>query len=176
MNKDKINLFIILILYFLVLFLTYYYVKSIFLYKVQPGLTPELIDKLDKEELKLFLEEKKSIQNIKGLLLLIPISGISGLILGLIIQNLFKVKKSRDISKLFDLFPNYEREILKMIYEKGGEVEQYYIRYKLGLNKVKVKRLVDKLVSRNLVEVKRFGRINKITFSKKLSQIINGFK
>ncbi|WP_069807941.1 helix-turn-helix transcriptional regulator [Vulcanisaeta thermophila] len=62
-------------------------------------------------------------------------------------------KPSDGVNQVLKLLPRQEREVLDYIIKNGGEVYQYMITRDLGLNKVRVWRIIKRLEEKGLVEV-----------------------
>ena len=72
------------------------------------------------------------------------------------------VKKIKEKKKKLDLkgLSKDEKEVVKMLQDEGGAIFQATLMEKLGIGKVGVTRLLDKLESKQIIERKRRGMNN----------------
>ena len=103
-----------------------------------------------------------------GLMLLILIIGLYLILFGqekveVIKKIREKVKaseKKKDYDKILRNLPSEEKKLLKLLIESEGAMFQSDLVEKLGFNKVKVTRLLDKLEGQQMIERKRRGMTN----------------
>jgi uncharacterized membrane protein len=81
-------------------------------------------------------------------------------------------KYSRRTEKLvLSVLDEYERKVVDIINNAGGEVNQKKIVQETNLSKAKVSRVIKSLVDRGVVEIERLGRTNKVKLLKKKFKI-----
>ena len=169
MDRDNIVLILVFSLFLTILVLSTLYVDQITrLPKVV--LDNQTIDNMTKEEIVGFYTERENmLENNKGFEILTIIIGVLGFTLGVGTTYLISKRPTIniDLDSLLLLTPKYERDIIKILVEKKGEATQHYIRTRLGINKVTMTRLVEKMESEGTIEVTR-GRVNYIRLSEKL--------
>ena len=69
-------------------------------------------------------------------------------------------RSNGDTDLVLNLLPEMERRVLEYIVKKGEEIPQAQITRDLGLNKVKVWRIIQRLQSKGLVETRKVkGRV-----------------
>jgi len=76
-----------------------------------------------------------------------------------------KVRKPQEV--ILSVLDDYERNIMKVVAEAGGEINQRKVVQHTNLSKAKVSRVVKALEERGLIEVERMGRTNKLKLVKK---------
>jgi len=76
-----------------------------------------------------------------------------------------KVRKPQEV--ILSVLDDYERNIMKVVAEAGGEINQRKIVQHTNLSKAKVSRVIKALEERGLIGVERMGRTNKIKLVKK---------
>lgn len=79
-------------------------------------------------------------------------------IVGGLIVLLFQWKISKlQMNKVLKILPEKEMKIVKLLIEKGGELEQNKLVVLTGVNKVKMSRILMELEGRGVVEKKNMG-------------------
>ena len=68
---------------------------------------------------------------------------------------------------VLSVLDEYEKKVVEIVSNAGGEVNQRKIVQETNLSKAKVSRVIRSLVERGIVEVERLGRTNKIKLVKK---------
>jgi hypothetical protein len=98
-----------------------------------------------------------------------------GLFVGLmsyyIISNSFYKEKKElknSLIKFLDIFESEDKKILKTIIENNGEITQSSLTNKVGLDKVKISRIISKMESKKIIKKEKVGMTNKIKLSKEL--------
>ena len=169
MNKDNIILILISSLFLIILILSTLYVDQITKFP-KVVLDNQTLKNMTKEEIVGFYTEREQmLENNKSFEILSILVGIFGFILGSGTTYLISKNPNRkiDLDSLLLLTTKEEREVIKILVEKKGEATQYYIRNRMGINKVAMTRLIEKMEREGVIEVTR-GRINYIRLSEKL--------
>ena len=78
---------------------------------------------------------------------------------------------SKDINITLRFLNNDERKIVETIINNKGEINQSELIKNTGINKVKVSRLLNKLIERNIITKKLVGKINKIYIHEDLKKL-----
>jgi len=109
--------------------------------------------------------------------ILVSISSLGlfvGLITYYILSNHFikeKKKIEKNIMKFLDLLESEDKEILKNLIEKKGEINQSTLSRNLGFNKVKMSRAISKLENKEIIRKEKSGMTNRIILNEKLKRI-----
>ena len=72
------------------------------------------------------------------------------------------IKKKKKEKQILNLLEKDELKIYKFLLEKNNEIYQKDLIYELGLNKVKITRVLNNLVKKNLIEKISYSNTNKI--------------
>jgi uncharacterized membrane protein len=165
--KQNFIIFVIIILFLAFLIIAGFYIKN----SKRFDLNPEDIDFLSKEDLKYIISINKENENI-NFLLFIAI-GIAAFLLALVISYLFFNNKEKNYEKIdkditLMFLTGKEREFFDIMISKKGECPQFILRQELGLNKVNMTRLVEKLEKKGLIKVYRNAKINVIKLDDKI--------
>ncbi len=169
--KDKIILALIFSLFVAVLVLATLYVDQTMKFP-NVVLDNQTVNNMTKEEIIGFYKEReKMIENNKSFEILTLIVGVLGFMLGASTFYLISKEPTTkvDLDSIMKLAPENERDVIKILIEKGGEAAQHYIRTRLGINKVAMTRLIEKMEREGKIEVTR-GRINYVRLSKDLKE------
>ncbi len=127
---------------------------------------------MSKEEILAYLEYRQMGRSPVPLSFLVIVTlSASGLALGYLLR--YSLEKEPDPSKILALLPEPHRSVIKILVEKGGEATQMYIRGRLGIDKVKMSRMVAKMGAEGLIEVVKMGRTNLIRLSGELRDSLN---
>ncbi len=155
-------------------FLTYHYIETARKVNEIGQLTPEMVDEMSKDEIKLFIDKSNQIREKYNVLpqLFLLVSGI-GVFIGYSLSKVYE--KRLNCSKVLEFLPKEEKDAVKVILDEGGKVPQHIWRLKLKLNKSKATRLAYKLEKRGIVEVERIGKINRLKLTKSFMDAL-GFK
>ncbi|RLG21444.1 hypothetical protein DRN74_02685 [Candidatus Micrarchaeota archaeon] len=122
----------------------------------------------------LYVQNEITTGNLCGCVLpiqyLIPLLGSVGFITGVIVYHMTHARErakpqDKDLEKMLALVPEEERKIVELIL-KNKEISQSKIGKETGFSKVKVHRIVKKLHSMGIVEIKKKGKTNIVSFSK----------
>lgn len=76
-----------------------------------------------------------------------------------------KIKKPQEV--ILSVLDDYERNVVTIISQAGGEINQRKIVQQANLSKAKISRVVKALEERGIVTIERLGRTNKIKLVKK---------
>ena len=119
---------------------------------------------MSKEEIVGFYQERERLESSSTLPEIFTILiGTIGFTLGASTAYLIINKPNIKIEKegILKLIPKNEREVISILIDKKGEAPQYYIRNRIGINKVAMTRLVEKMEREGIIKVSR-GRVNYI--------------
>lgn len=100
---------------------------------------------------------------VVGVLSLLTISGI-----GIFFYT--RMKKPKEV--ILSVLDDFERRVIEVITNAGGEINQKKVVQETNLSKAKVSRVVRKLQERGLIEVTRLGRTNKLKLIQKKFEAI----
>ncbi len=166
--NDRNTLLLIGGLFVLLLVISALYYGELIEENSRGKLTPELVDSMTKEEIKVFLEEREKVSNGNLLSLGVIIFGIVGAIVGAtIVGYVLPKKRGVDYEGLVYMVASPEREVIREILKAGGEVEQLTLRQKLGLNKVAMTRLIQRMERKGQIIVSREGKINYVSLNER---------
>ncbi|MEM0465281.1 MAG: winged helix-turn-helix transcriptional regulator [Candidatus Pacearchaeota archaeon] len=98
-----------------------------------------------------------------------------GLFVGLITyyifsNNFMKERIEKNYLKILDFLDEENREILKLIIKNNGEINQSYLTKSIGINKVKVSRIVSKMIKKGILQKEKRGMTNKLILNKDLKE------
>ena len=99
---------------------------------------------------------------------LIVIAG--AVVIGISVAYFYFRSGKKTISSVLPVLKEGEREVLKIIIEKGEECKQKEIVESVDYSKAKVSRIIKDLDERNLIEKKKVGRTNVIQLSKDIGE------
>lgn len=77
-----------------------------------------------------------------------------------------RLKKPKEV--ILSVLDDFERKVIEVITNAGGEINQRKVVQETNLSKAKVSRVVKRLQERGLLEVRRLGRTNKLKLVKKI--------
>lgn len=109
--------------------------------------------------------------------ILVSISSLGlfvGLITYYILSNHFikeKKKIEKNIMKFLDILESEDKEILKNLIEKKGEINQSTLSRNLGFNKVKMSRAISKLENKDIIRKEKSGMTNRIILNEELKSL-----
>jgi predicted transcriptional regulator len=83
----------------------------------------------------------------------------------LVFLILRKIRKPQEV--ILSVLDEYERKVVQVITEAGGEINQRKVVQETNLSKAKVSRVVKSLVDRGVIETERRGRTNRLKIVKK---------
>ncbi|RLJ07896.1 MAG: hypothetical protein DRP13_03140 [Candidatus Aenigmatarchaeota archaeon] len=107
--------------------------------------------------------------------LFIPLLASIGLFIGVLVYYLLlpefeKPKIGTDV--FLGVFPDDQKSILRVVLNHKGSVSQRIIGRETGFSKVKVHRIIESLVTRNILIKEQKGKINIIKLNDKLRDIL----
>ena len=76
-----------------------------------------------------------------------------------------RIKKTKEV--ILSVLDDFERKVIEVITNAGGEINQRKVVQETNLSKAKVSRVVKRLQERGLLEVTRLGRTNKLKLVQK---------
>lgn len=95
-------------------------------------------------------------------LIVYAISFVS-IIIGASIVIMFQSRlNTYQMEKVLRILPLEERKIVKILLKNNNKIEQNYLVVLSGMNKVKISRVIQKLVERDVIEKKNLGNTNLI--------------
>jgi predicted transcriptional regulator len=101
-----------------------------------------------------------------------------GLFVGLITYyilsvNFIKEKKAieHNLNKFLDILQEEDKKILQEIIRNKGEINQSTLSKKVGLDKVKMSRVISKLEKKKIIRKEKNGMTNKIILDKELIEL-----
>ena len=90
------------------------------------------------------------------------------IVIPILVTFLFLVKKHKDQGYSIPSFLNErEKDILRALLKRNGKTSQKQIMLDTGLPKSSLSRIIKKLERLELIEVKRYGLVNRIVLKKK---------
>ena len=107
--------------------------------------------------------------------ILIPVLASIGLLVGTLVYYMFSPnfdKAPLCKEAILKLLEAGEREIISVLIDSGGRASQTSLGKSTGMSKVKVFRLLEKLVSRGIVEKESHGKTNMIMLSEDLKDLL----
>lgn len=94
---------------------------------------------------------------------------LAGIAIAVALIVFFVVKKTRKTQEvILSVLDEYERKVMQVISEAGGEINQKKVVQQTNLSKAKVSRVVRSLVNRGLIGVERRGKTNRLKLIKKI--------
>ena len=75
------------------------------------------------------------------------------------------IKKPKEV--ILSVLDDFERKVVEVITNAGGEINQRKVVQETNLSKAKVSRVVKRLQERGLIDVTRLGRTNKLKLVQK---------
>lgn len=78
------------------------------------------------------------------------------------------------IASVFPVLKDDEKEVLRYVIDREGEVEQREIVDSLDYSKAKISRLVSDLEERNLIEKEKRGRVNVVSLAREVGDLNEG--
>lgn len=137
------------------------------------------IEKMTKDEIADFMEQRQaSMPKVQGFYLF-PFIGFIGLFVGtlvyfimsekIVIQEKTLQKNTKIILKF--LTPE-ERKVIDTLLENKGKVQQYELSHLPDLNKVKTHRILVNLEQKGIIEKEKLGKINKIILNRELYDLL----
>lgn len=143
-------------------------------------LTPEAVDRMSKDEIKLHLEERLGSQPWLHGYYLIPFFAFIGLFVGTVVyyimadrivhQETVLQKNTRIILKFLNPL---ERKVVDTILENGGKVQQYELSHLPNLNKVKTHRILKNLEDKGIIAKERLGKVNRVVLNRELYEVLS---
>lgn len=93
------------------------------------------------------------------------ISGAIAVSVATLIFVMKKIRKPQEV--ILSVLDDYERKVMEILTQAGGEINQRRVVQQTNLSKAKVSRVVKDLAERGLIEIRRIGRINKLKIARK---------
>ncbi|NUN11647.1 hypothetical protein HUU53_03295 [Candidatus Micrarchaeota archaeon] len=101
--------------------------------------------------------------------------GLGGIAVGALSYYLMgkEVDSQKEIIKkntrvLLNLLDFDEKKIIEKLLEEKGKAKQYELAYSTKLTKVKAHRAIKKLVSKNVVEIQKIGKVNSVKLNQEI--------
>ncbi len=80
-----------------------------------------------------------------------------------------RIKKPKEV--ILSVLDDFERKVVEVITNAGGEINQRKVVQETNLSKAKVSRVVKRLQERGLIDVTRLGRTNKLKLARKKFEV-----
>jgi len=142
-------------------------------------LNPEVIEKMDIDEIKYFLEQRRNTDPTFHSFYLIPFFAFIGLLIGTIVYYIMSdkvIKKEKSLKKNTKIILNFlttqEKKVIETLMENGGKVQQYELSHLPNLNKLKTHRILLNLEQKGVIHKEKLGKINKIVLNKELYDVL----
>ncbi len=92
----------------------------------------------------------------------------------LLSKNYMSEKKriEKDFLKILNILDENDKKVIEALIEKKGEASQSYLGKALGLNKVKISRIISKMENKGIIKKEKKGMTNKVILNEELKEIL----
>jgi len=92
----------------------------------------------------------------------------------LLSKNYMSEKKriEKDFLKILNILDENDKKVIEALIEKKGEASQSYLGKALGLNKVKISRIIAKMENKGIIKKEKIGMTNKVILNEELKEIL----
>ena len=92
----------------------------------------------------------------------------------LLSKNYMSEKKriEKDFLKILNILDENDKKVIEALIEKKGEASQSYLGKALGLNKVKISRIISKMENKEIIKKEKKGMTNKVILNEELKEIL----
>jgi len=147
--------------------------------KEQLKLTPEMIDVMTKDEIRLNVEAQHEFNESFSLFQVIPVIAFVGLLIGLIEYYLIygqitqqERSQKKNAKILLRFLTSPERKIIKHLVENRGRSNQFNLSHLQGMNKFKTHRLINSLEEKDIIIKEKIGKINRIILKRDIYDLL----
>lgn len=179
-NNQKILLGIgIIVLFALIIISTSLYFNYQHDLREKSRLNPGAIDKMSKEEIIYFLEQRRNTESSFPIFYILPFIAFAGLLVGTIVYYIMSdkiIQKEKSLEKntkvILNFLTNNEKNVIEKLLENEGKVRQYELSHLPNLNKIKTHRILINLEQKGIIHKEKLGKINKIVLHKELYNVL----
>jgi len=104
--------------------------------------------------------------------LLVPMMASGGFILGSLVYYFISGHEKKDLSPILGLLDYDQRVVIEKLAKSGGSMKQARLVSAIGLNKVKVSRVISSLEAKDVIEKRRSGVTNIIELKPALKKVL----